>query len=92
MFSDHHHNGIHDKIHSISSAPCIFMYIVGLMQLVYHQIGSVAQWLARLLRKLKVGGSNPTVVKNFSVCNFRLLCVPSSSTKSIQMKSIMPYT
>ena len=37
-------------------------------------------------------GSNPIVKKNFSFCNYRLLCVPRSSTTSIQMKSIVTNT
>ena len=33
----------------------------------------IAQRLARLLRKRKVPGSNPTVGKNFSFCNYRFV-------------------
>ena len=36
---------------------------------------------------LKIAGSNPTAVKIFLFCNSRLLRVPRSSTKPIQVKS-----
>ena len=43
-------------------------------------------------RKLKIGGSNPIVRKNFSFCNHSLLRVHHSSTWWIQTKSTMTYS
>ena len=55
-------------------------------------VGRMLQRLARLLRKRKVPGSNPTVEKNFPFCKSCLLLVPHSSTLPVQIKSTMTFT
>ena len=55
------------------------------MHMVFHEIRSVVQWLSLRICNQKFVGSNPTVVKNFSFCNFHLPRVPRSSTKPIIM-------
>ena len=48
----------------------------------------MAQLVARLCKR-KILGSNPIVGKKFLFCITRLLCVPCSSSKHMQMKSTM---
>ena len=77
------------------NAVSLFSYYLISLRLNFNQLwisGFVTQLVARLLRKRKVPGSNPTVGKNFSLCISHLLCVPCSRSKPMQMKSTMTYT
>ena len=53
----------------------------------------LAAWIRQWTRKLGMPdvGSNNTVAKKFSLCNFRLLRDPGSSTGPIQMKSSITF-
>ena len=55
---------------------------------VCNQIGSNVQLvIVPVYRKREIVGSSPTVDNNLSVCNSRILRMPYSSIKPIQMKS-----